>query len=140
MRQAGPFDALLKQPTPRPSLGERYYRIARLGTILINGEPLSKEVRDYLGSSLRLIAEGADPYLALGLHADQPGQRREGVCRTYVKKKLAIGWIAAASDKSDPASLAVGEAIAAAARHFRYTRGTMKKMWAQSDKSLDFRL
>lgn len=140
MRQAGPFDTLLEQPTPRPSLSERYHRIATLGTNLINGEPLSKEVRDYLGSSLRLIADGADPYLVLGLNVDQPGQRREGAYRAYLNKKCAIGWIAAASDKSDPASLKIGEAIAAAAQHFGYTPATMKKMWAQSDKALDFEL
>jgi len=71
---------------------------------------------------------------------DRPGQKREGLYKAHLKRNSAIGWIAAASDKSYPESLTVGEAIAVAARHFGYTRGTMEKMWAKSNKSPVFRL
>jgi hypothetical protein len=140
MRKASPFDALLGAEQLRPSLEERNSRIARLGSKLVNGEVLSKEEQMFIGLSLRRIADGANPYQVLDLEVDKPGQRREGMHKASTKKKLAIGWIAAASDRSDPRSVTRKEAIASAARHFGYTPGTMKKMWAQSDKSLDFKL
>jgi hypothetical protein len=140
MDKSGPFDALTKQETIRPNLAERYSIIARLGTMLMNREVLAKEQREFLGSSLQRIADGVDPYVALGLEVDRPGQKREGLYKAHLKRKSAIGWIAAASDKSYPESLTVAEAIAVAARHFGYTRGTMEKMWKESNKSPFFKL
>lgn len=140
MRRAGPFDALTRQESYRPNLAERYSSIARLGTMLMNREVLSKEQREFLGSSLQRIADGVDPYVALGLEVDRPGQKREGIYKAHLKRKSAVGWIASASDKSYPDSLTVAEAITVAARHFGYTRGTMEKMWKESNRSPLFKL
>jgi len=140
MKQAGPFDALLNGTEQRANLEERVRRIADLGRRIRTGNQLSQEEFEFIGSALQKIADGEDPYRALRLEVDKPGQRREGFYTASTRRRLALGWIAAASDKADPESIPVKTAIAAAAKHFGYTPGTMKKMWAEGNKSVFFDL
>lgn len=138
MKHASPFNALLNQTEQRPNLEERVRRIADLGRRIRTGNQLSQEELEFIGSALQKIADGENPYRALCLEVDKPGQRREGLYTASNKKRLALGWIAAASRKDEPESIPVKEAIAAAAQHFGYTPGTMKKMWAEGNRSLYF--
>lgn len=140
MKRAGPFDALTGQSSQRLNLETRTRHIAQLGRRIRSGDALSNEEREFLGSSLLRIANGEDPYRALCLEVDKAGQRREGLHTAASKKRLAIGWIAAVSNKADPKSISVKDAIAAAARYFGYSPGTMKKYWNQGERSLDFDL
>lgn len=140
MKRAGPFDALLSQAERRAPLEERVRRIADLGRRIRNGNQLSQEELEFIGSALCKIADGEDPYRALCLEVDKAGQRREGLNTAARKKRLAIGWIAAVTNKADPKSISVNDAITAAARHFGYTRGTMRKYWNQGERLLDFDL
>ena len=140
MRRAGPFDVLTGQSSQRLNLETRTRHIAQLGRRIRSGDTLSSEEREFLGSSLLRIANGEDPYRVLCLEVDKPGQRREGMYLASIRKRMAIGWIAAASHKASPKPMSVKDAIAAAARHFGYSPGTMKKMWNEGERSLDFDL
>ena len=140
MKRAGPFDALTGQSNQRLNLETRTRHIAQLGRRIRSGDTLSNEEREFLGSSLLRIANGEDPYRVLCLEVDKPGQRREGMYLASIRKRMAIGWIAAASHKANPKPMSVKNAIAAAARHFGYSPGTIKKMWNEGERSLDFDL
>jgi hypothetical protein len=140
MRKATPFDALTAQSSQRLNLETRTRHIAQLGRRIRSGDVLSNEEREFLGSSLLRIANGEDPYRVLCLEVDKPGQRREGMYLASIRKRMAIGWIAAATHKANPKPMSVKNAIADAARHFGYSLGTMKKMWNEGERSLDFDL
>jgi len=146
-KTADPFLSIL-QPTDnaetrteRPYI-ERQAQVYRMGHRLERGESLSDDERVYLGKALMAIAEGTDPYKALDLETNKPGQRRSSGFVAHNAREAAVGWIAAVikpGEDGTPA-LKVGDAIKTAAEKFGYEEGTMKKIWNESARDPVFKL
>jgi hypothetical protein len=113
-----------------------------MGHRLERGEALSDEERVYLGKALMAIAEGTDPFKALDLETDKPGQRRSSGFMEHNVRTAVVGWIAAKIKPGEDGApaLRVQDAIKDAAEKFGYEEGTMKKIWNQSTRDPVFKL
>jgi hypothetical protein len=120
------------------SLLKKQRELYRLGERIKRGEGLTPLQAKRVGDALIEIALGASAADAFSLDKDG---RSAKLLRNEIQRKFAIGWIAAAVDRSELGlGLTVKEATRQAAHSFGFTESTLRKLWngRNTNRSPDF--
>ena len=87
------------------SLLQQHARIAKIGKLIAETEPLSEIDKTFLSEALVTIGSGGDPKEALGIKVKRGNSPREKQQRRNNRDKLAMAWIAAAKASEEKGGL-----------------------------------
>ncbi len=87
------------------SLLKQHARIAKIGKLIAETEPLSEIDKAFLSEALVTIGSGGDPQEALGIKVKRGNASREKQQTLYVRDQFAMSWIAAAKASEEEGGL-----------------------------------